>query len=226
MTSSEIRARARYSLQGHWGLSIGTAFVAALLGGIIVGSGWTFQVNTDIELIQNLPPVVIRYLTIWAGIASILSLGQFIVGGAVQLGYARFLLNQQDRREFVFNDLFSQFHRFGQGFAQKFLRDLFTVLWTLLFVIPGIVKSLSYAMTPFIMADHPEITAKDAIRFSQQLMKGHKWDLFVLGLSFIGWQILASLSLGIGFFWLNPYMNAAYAAFYREITTSAFINAE
>lgn len=218
MTYSDIRARARESLRGNWGISIGTAFVAALLGGIIAGSGWNFEINTDIEMIQKLPPAVISFLTAWAGAASLLSLGQFIVGGAVQLGYARFLLNQHDRRDFEFNDLFSQFHRFGQGFAQKFLRGLYTILWSLLLVIPGIIKAFSYAMTPYIMADHPEMSAKAAMKYSQELMDGHKGELFMLGLTFIGWEFLACLSLGIGFFWLNPYMNAAYTAFYRELT--------
>ena len=105
----------------------------------------------------------------------------------MELGYAKFLLKQHDRKELQFSDLFSQFERFGTGFAQKFLRTLFIVLWSLLFIIPGIVKGLSYAMTPFILEDHPEMTASQAIKASMQLMDGHKMDLFILGLSFIGW---------------------------------------
>ena len=103
--------------------------------------------------------------------------------------------------------------------AQKFLRTLFTVLWSLLFIIPGIVKGLSYAMTPFILEEHPEMTASEAIKASMRLMDGHKMDLFILGLTFIGWQILACLTMGIGFLFLNPYMNATYAVLYRSIST-------
>ena len=121
--------------------------------------------------------------------------------------------------------LFSQFDRFKQGFLQSFLRNLYIVLWSLLFVIPGIVKSFSYAMTPFIMADHPEMTAKEAIAASKEMMDGHKGDLFILGLTFFGWHLLAGLSLGIGYLWLNPYMNAAYAAFYRDLCNQKRIEA-
>ena len=117
-----------------------------------------------------------------------------------------------------FADLFSQFDRFGTGFAQQFLRALYTCLWSLLLVIPGIVKGLSYAMTPFILEEHPEMTASEAIKASMKLMDGHKMDLFILGLSFIGWSLLACLTMGIGFLFLNPYINAAYAAFYRSIS--------
>jgi hypothetical protein len=83
--------------------------------------------------------------------------------------------------------------------------------------IPGIVKGLGYSMTPFILAENPDMTAREAISASSKLMNGHKWELFVLGLTFIGWELLCVLSLGIGFLWLNPYMNATYAAFYRQI---------
>ena len=221
MSCSDIRALAREKLQGNWGVSIGAAFLAALLGGIIAGSGWDFEIDTDLEIVQRLPSTVIALLAGLAGFASTLSLGQFIIGGVIQLGYARFLLRQHDGNAFEVGDLFSQFERFGQGFAQSFLRNLYFFLWSLLLFIPGIVKALSYAMTPFIMADHPQMSASDAIKASMEMMDGHKWELFVLDLSFLGWTLLSVLSLGIGFFWLNPYMNAAYAAFYRNLPKAA-----
>jgi len=146
-----------------------------------------------------------------------LGLVEFILGGVIQLGYAKYLLKQHNRQEAAVSDLFSEFERFGQGFAQKFLRGLYCFLWGLLFFIPGIIKGLSYAMTPFIMADHPFLTASEAIQASRDLMDGHKWELFVLRLSFIGWAFLAALTMNLGNLVLNPYRNAAEAAFYREI---------
>jgi len=125
-------------------------------------------------------------------------------------------LKQQDREITSVKELFSRFDHFAQGFLQLFLRNLFTALWTLLFVIPGIVKSFSYAMTPFIMAENPNLTAKEAIKISMERMDGHKGELFCLSLSFFGWSLLATLTAGIGYFFLNPYINAAYAAFYRD----------
>lgn len=219
MTSSELRAIARRNLEGTWGISVGVALVAALLGGLIVGTGSNINFNFNEDTVRNLPPIFWTVLLPLVSVAGLLGIVSFILGGTVELGYAKFLLKQYDRKQLQFSDLFSQFERFGTGFAQKFLRTLFTVLWSLLFIIPGIVKGLSYAMTPFILEEHPEMTASEAIKASQKLMDGHKMDLFILGLTFIGWQILACLTMGIGFLFLNPYMNAAYAAFYRSVST-------
>ena len=219
MTSSELRAMARRNLEGTWGISVGVALVAALLGGLIVGTGSNINFNFNEDTVRNLPPIFWTVLLPLVSLAGLLGIVSFILGGTVELGYAKFLLKQYDRKQLQFSDLFSQFERFGTGFAQQFLRTLFTVLWSLLFIIPGIVKGLSYAMTPFILEEHPEMTASEAIKASMRLMDGHKMDLFILGLTFIGWQILACLTMGIGFLFLNPYMNAAYAAFYRSIST-------
>ena len=219
MTSSELRAIARRNLEGTWGISVGVALVAALLGGSMAGTESNINFNINEENIRNLPPVFWTVLLPLVSVAGLLGIVSFILGGTVELGYAKFLLKQYDRKQLQFSDLFSQFERFGTGFAQKFLRTLYTCLWALLLVIPGIVKGLSYAMTPFILEEHPEMTASEAIKASMRLMDGHKMDLFILGLTFIGWQILACLTMGIGFLVLNPYMNAAYAAFYRSIST-------
>lgn len=101
------------------------------------------------------------------------------------------------------------------------LSTIYIFLWTLLLIIPGIIKSYSYALTPYILVEHPEMSANEAIEESMRLMDGHKFDLFYLQLSFIGWAILSILSLGLGFFWLIPYQMAAQAAFYRDIKNGA-----
>ena len=209
---------ARRNLEGTWGISVGVALVAALLGGLIVGTGSNINFNFNEDTVCNLPPIFWTVLLPLVSLAGLLGIVSFILGGTVELGYAKFLLKQYDRKELQFSDLFSQFERFGTGFAQKFLRTLYTCLWALLLVIPGTAKGLSYAMTPFILEEHPEMTASEAIKASMKLMDGHKMDLFILGLTFIGWEILACLTMGIGFLFLNPYMNAAYAAFYRNIS--------
>ena len=91
-------------------------------------------------------------------------------------------------------------------------------LWSLLFIIPGIVKGYAYSMTPFIMAENPDMSANDAITASRQLMDGHKGELFMLDLTFIGWDLLAALTFNLGHLALNPYRNAAHAAFYKDLT--------
>ena len=224
MVYSEIRRQARENLRGHWGQAIGAAIVAGILGGGISSSG-SFTGSSagssggtvGLDAFQSLPPEAMQIMTTAASVIGLLVLVNFIIGGAVQLGYAVYLLKQYHRQETSIGDLFSQFFRFGTGFAQKFLVGLYTLLWTLLFIIPGLIKSLSYAMTPFILADNPNLTAGQAITRSRELMDGHKWELFVLDLTFIGWDILGALTCGIGSLWVTPYKNAAYAAFYRQI---------
>lgn len=217
MTYSDYRRVARENLEGNYWQSVLVAFVAALLGGIVTG-GNMFSVNVDAEVLENLPRFVVRYLAIMGGISGFLSFVSFIIGGTVQLGYTDYLLRQHIHANFDINNLFDQFHRFKDGFLQSFLRGLYIALWSLLFIIPGIIKSFSYAMTPFIMAENPNMTASEAIEASKQLMDGHKGELFMLDLTFIGWDLLAMLTLNIGYIFLNPYRNAAYAAFYKDLT--------
>lgn len=217
MSSSDYRRIARERLDGNWIPAIAVTFVAVLLGGAVTSGSFNFEI--DEELLYYLPDFVIVIITILAGFGTALSLAQTILGGTVQLGYAQYLLNQHDNVRRGFEDLFSQFYRFKDGFCQAFLRGLYVFLWSLLLIVPGIVAGYSYSMTPFIMADYPEMTASEAIAASKELMKGHKLDLFCLDLTFIGWTVLCGLTLGLGFVVLNPYMNAAHAAFYRDITT-------
>lgn len=98
-----------------------------------------------------------------------------------------------------------------------FFMTLKIALWTCLLVVPGIIMSFAYAMTPYILAENPELSAWDASTRSREMMKGHKFDLFYLYLSFIGWGILAVLTLGIGFIWLVPYVQTTTAAFYNDL---------
>lgn len=221
MDTSEIRRKAREHLQSNWALSIGVAAVACLLGGLLIGTSFLpniqFSPSREFSLLFPFTWQVtdtIR-ITIKSGLPS---LAAFLIGGVLQLGYARFLLKQHDGKALDFSDLFSQFDRFGTGFAQNFLRTLYTFLWSLLLIVPGIIAALSYAMTPFILEEHPELTASEAIARSKALMDGHKMDLFILTLTFLGWDILCALTANIGHLFLNPYKNAAYAVFYREIS--------
>lgn len=222
MEASILRARARENLRGNWGLSIGVAAVAVLLGGLMDGNSFLPSLSSiSIPIVQEFSEwlnqgwefgnVTISFRSGIFGFAA------FILGGVLQLGYAQFLLNQHDGKDTEFSDLFSQFDRFGPGFAQRFLRNLYVTLWSLLLIIPGIVKSYSYSMTPFIMAEHPNLTASQAIELSIQMMDGHKTDLFILDLTFIGWSILCAMTANLGYLALNPYTNAARAAFYRQL---------
>jgi hypothetical protein len=110
------------------------------------------------------------------------------------------------------------FNPFGRNIGAMFLRDLFIVLWSLLFVVPGIIKAYSYRMVPYILAEDPEISGRDAITLSRQMMDGQKWNTFVLDLSFIGWDLLSAVTGGLlGLFYVNPYKHATGAELYQVL---------
>ena len=126
------------------------------------------------------------------------------------------LVRGEDCSEMV-GDQFSVFSKYGRYLGVSLLYTLYVILWCLLLIIPGIIKSYAYAMTPYVANDHPELDADDCIHESRMMMKGNKWKLFCLDLSFIGWAILCIFTLGIGFLWLQPYIEASHAKFYEEL---------
>ncbi len=100
-----------------------------------------------------------------------------------------------------------------------FLRDLFVGLWSLLFVIPGVIKSYEYRMVPYLLAEHPEMSSSEVLARSKEMMDGNKWATFVLDLSFIGWALLGAITMGLVFiFWTSPYINATEAALYHRLS--------
>ena len=110
----------------------------------------------------------------------------FILGSIIKVGYAKFNLNLVDRLEGSFDNLFAFFSDWKTTVAARFLQSIYILLWSLLFIIPGIIASYSYAMTEYILAENPELSASEAISRSKQMMDGNKWRLFCLQFSFIG----------------------------------------
>lgn len=115
------------------------------------------------------------------------------------------------------NTLFENFDNFGRPFILIILIGVFTFLWSLLFCIPGIIKGYSYSMAFYVMADNPQMTAREALRESKEITKGHKWELFVLQLSFFLWYLLCGITFGIASLYVVPYVSASVANFYNEI---------
>ena len=220
MTASYYRAIARVKLAGKWRNAIVIALVAFYLGGLLASSNVDIHINLDEDTRIQIASVLLLPVT-FLGLGGILAIAQLILGGVIRLGYAVSLLKQHDGEETDIKDLFSQFHRFGDGFCLFLLEGVFIFLWMLLFIIPGFVAAYSYAMAPFIMAENENMTASEAISASKEMMAGHKAEVFFLDLSFIGWGILNVLTMGIGSVALNPYKNAAYAAFYRSLCPKA-----
>lgn len=223
MSSSDFRARARQMLAGRWLVAVLVTFLAGLFGAALSGgsSGFNININIDEDTLQHMPEGVEAlfkmYLAFAASVGGVLGLAQFVLSGPLKLGYCKYLLKLHDGEEGEVRDLFSQFGRFADGFLLSLLISIYIFLWTLLFIIPGIVAAYKYAMAPFIMLENPGMKAGEAIDASKKMMYGHKGELFILNLSFIGWALLSILTMGVGSLWLNPYMNASYAAFYRHL---------
>lgn len=152
------------------------------------------------------------------GVASATVIGAILLAGPLTAGLAFFFMKLYRKEDVTFNDSFGGFSNFSNNLVAGILVPLFTFLWTLLFFIPGIIKNLSYAMTFYILNDHPEYSATQAITESRKIMNGHKWELFVLYLSFIGWDLLSVLTLGIlEIVYVAPYKATAVAGFYDAI---------
>lgn len=224
MRNKDLREKASQMLAGKWMMAVLVTLVAGLFGATAIhvpSINFNFNFEMDMGILEDLPEELAALLAVYfvvaASVASIVATAQFVLGGVIRLGYCRYLLNLHDGGNASFKDLFSQFHRFGAAFLLNLLMAVYTFLWTLLFIIPGIVACYKYAMAPFILLENPGMSANQAITASKQMMKGHKGKLFLLGLSFFGWAMLCILSWGVGYLWLNPYMNASYAAFYRSL---------
>ena len=187
-----LRNQAYEALRGKWTPAGVTSLVFCILLGVAVSLS---RVNA------------LLYLIAYLGGASIVAIGMlyacwdlFTKGTLPEAGA-----------------LFAPFKQYARTVGAVLLVFVYTLLWTLLLVIPGIIKAYSYSMTFYILRENPEMTAGDAITASQKMMDGHKMDLFLLSLSFIGWAILASITFGIGYLWLIPYIYTAYAAFYETL---------
>ena len=186
------------------------------------GLGGPFQKNWLYAVLA-----IFIYSTILSISAYFVVLPLFIYG-PLSIGLAAYFLGFARRREGtaenfeVFTKPFSE--NLGSNILLGLLMSIYVFLWYLLFAIPGIVKFYSYAMAPYIKHDHPEYSANQAISESRRIMKGHKLELFLLDLSFIGWFLVGYCACGIGLLWVMAYMQAARAEFYEELWSRDSIN--
>lgn len=121
-------------------------------------------------------------------------------------------------KEIDFNDLLFAKDRVGAAMLLGLMRNLFILLWTLLFIVPGIIKRYAYSQSYYLFAEHPEWEWKTCLAESEKMMRGKKWNLFCLDLSFLGWWIVGALCLGIGTLWVIPYHIMARADFYEDLS--------
>lgn len=142
----------------------------------------------------------------------------FLVTGSIYYGLARVSVNCARGKAWTFEQIFDGFKEdYGKTLLVGLLQSLFTVLWSLLLIVPGIVKSYSYAMASYIQQDEPQLSATECIEKSRRMMDGYKWQLFCLDWSFFGWYLLGALCFGIGTIFVDPYRQTAYANFYLAL---------
>ncbi|MBE7049056.1 MAG: DUF975 family protein [Ruminococcaceae bacterium] len=201
MNRAELKSLAKQHIKGN----IGMLFVVTLIIAVVASIA---------SLILNLIPVV-------GSIAAAV-----IVTPAFTLSLARVYLNLNVGQKPVASDAFLGFDDFWSAFKVTFLTGLFTFLWSLLFVIPGIVKSYAYSMSINILAENKEKAALACIDESKKMTNGYKMDLFVLDLSFIGWSILMPITFGIAAIWVVPYMEATYINAYKWLKSKQIITGE
>ena len=234
-TASDLRKSARNALNGNWKLAVLTGLLAAVLGAVEnFGSNVSVNINgsqlqasfqyarktifsTANGINSDIKPLFIGGFTHIVILGLIIAIGFLLLGSVISVGYAKFNLNLVDRSEYAFKNLFAYFSYWKITMAARILQGIFITLWSLLFIIPGIIAYFNYAMTEFILAENPNLSATEAIGISKKMMQGNKFRLFCLDLSFIGWEVLCVLTLGIGNLWLIPYKRAAIAAFYRDL---------
>ena len=235
--ASDFRYIARNSLRGKWGVAIIAGLLASLLGGI-ASNGPQLNLEfdeADIKLAieyanqkiytfgtgwsDGLLGILTGGLAVVAVVALVLAVAYFILGSVIEVGYAQFNLDLVDGQKLPeAGTLFGYFPHWKTLASAKLLQTVYIFLWSLLLIIPGIVAGYSYAMTGYILAENPQLTAGEAIARSKEMMAGNRGRLFCLQLSFIGWGMLSALTLGLGDLWLTPYRQAATAAFYREVS--------
>ena len=221
-TNQDYKNAALNALRGNWAPAILAMVVFTLIEIVFLSPSLYYQFTLQ-DTISSLDPsdmagMMDVYRKIM-GASSLTSLASVFLLYPLLIGFTntfRYLFVKGDNR--LTENMFSiTFKRYWHNVWGYLLMYIFIALWSLLFIIPGIVKVFSYAMTPYILEENPELSANDAIDRSRAMMKGHKFDLFYLYLSFIGWGILCIFTLGIGFFWLGPYMYTSTAAFYEDV---------
>ena len=239
MRARDFRQAARDALKGNWIVAIIGGIIASMFGGLS-NSGVGFTINFTFEapeidggestasLLASARNVanggmydgVIALLMIFFGVVLVYSIIMFIIGSAVGIGYSEFNLDLVDGSKPRISSIFSRFGQIGTGICTNLLAFI-RIFFGMLLIIPGIVMSYSYAMRNYVMAEHPELNAREVLRESRRIMRGNRFRLFCLEMSFIGWALLSILTLGVGFLWFVPYQQAAIATFYREVSAEA-----
>lgn len=212
-TNQEYKNAALAALKGNWAPFVVAVIIMMAIMYVIMGPYlFVYQVSLGMNQIAISPAFALAAVAVY-----ILGMPLLTMPLTLGFGYASNRLLVEGDNRAVGNLFRDSFGRWGRKVWGMFLMNFFISLWSLLLIIPGFIKYYAYALTPYILIDNPELSANQAINLSQKMMKGHKFDMFILHLSFIGWIFLSIFTFGIGLLWLLPYMMTAQAAFYQDV---------
>ena len=213
-TNQELKNSALAALKGNWAPAVLGAIFFTFATCLITSPSYiTNMAAFGMPLFDSINPRLLKVLSNSSFLLNFFLLYPLTLGYSV----AHKDLLQNGDAAVTRNTIRHAFTDYVRNAVSILLVYVYTALWTLLFIVPGIVKGLAYSLTPFIVKDNPELSPNAAINLSMKMMKGHKFDLFYLYLSFIGWILLAMLTLGIGLLWVIPYMQTSMAAFYLDV---------
>lgn len=239
MNREVLKQRAKFKTQNNYWKSVLVAFVLSLMtGGASAGAGANLTINIDngnvtyentygynYTLSNHFWPVfIVTFIIVFLAVFVITNILQIFIFNPLTVGAHRFFLEnvfhpaEPGRLGFVFQN-----GQYKNVVFVMFWRQLSIFLWSLLFLIPGIIKTYEYFVVPYLLADAPDLSKEDALRISREMMDGHKMEAFILELSFFGWYLLNTCTCGLlGIFYINPYVQATFAEFFVELRNNYF----
>lgn len=224
-TRAELKTRAKAAVKMYYWKMVLVALILSMIGGgaSSVGSRSASDnsagsgASSMFEGI-NMQVAMIAVIIVLVVVVIALALSVFVFN-VLEVGCRGFFSRSmtEDPELGLIADGFTQ--NYWNCVKTQFLKSLFIGLWSLLFVIPGVIKAYEYRMVPYLLAEHPEMSSGEIFARSKEMMQGNKWDTFVLDISFVGWVLLSGITLGILYiFWVGPYIAATDAALYHRIS--------
>ena len=227
---AELKSRGKQAFRANYWQSVAVSFVMAIFaGGTASAASNRVQSTTSEVTVEGagvspeqaafLAAVVLGVIFTVGIVGSIV---HALLANPIEVGGRRFFEKNANDPTTQFNTVFEGFQDYGRVLVTMLIRDVFILLWTLLLIIPGAMKAYSYRLVPYLVKDRPELSPMEVLAESEALMRGNRWQAFVMDLSFLGWLLLGVVTLNLGnIFWTNPYMNATDAALYQELTGRA-----
>lgn len=224
-TRQKVKAKAKAAMSAsYWKMFVANILLTAVAGGIlyiieVVFSPAPMPIDVDYATVTNF----ILGTSVFAGVLELFWL--FLVAAPLEIGVTKYYIQVSEDSNTAMDRCFDGFRYNWKNVVWiNFLMIMKLFLWSLLFVVPGIIKAFEYSMIPYLLAENPNMTAKEAFETSRKMTDNEKWNLFVLDLSFIGWYLLGLLCCGVGTIFVAPYVRATEAQVYFVLKTKLIPN--